>query len=150
MPALTDALLHAAAALLDQVTDVPLRNALLDAAGENGGGIRGHRLVGGEQRDIEAFEVAFDPGGVRGHAGEAVDALDDHGVEGAAVVGGREEFRQAAVALQSDAEAAAVSTGAAVGELLAAALDVPVEGNNRAADGFEDALAGGELTWDRE
>jgi hypothetical protein len=54
---------------------------------------------------------------------------------------------EAAVTLEGDAEARAVCAGAAVGEVLAAALDVPVEADELAAGGVDGAFAGGELPW---
>ena len=150
VPALADALFHAAPALLDQVADVPLGDALLDAAGEDRGRVRGHRLVGGEEGDVALFEVVLDPGRVRRHPGESVDALDDDGVEVAAGEGGLEELRQAAVAGELDTEGVAVGAGSALAELLAAALDVPVAGDDLAACLSDDVLAGGELPRKRE
>jgi hypothetical protein len=67
VPALADALFHAAAALLDQIAHVPLGDSLLDAAREDGGGVRDHRLVACEEADVELFEFALDPRRVRGH-----------------------------------------------------------------------------------
>ena len=150
MPALADALFHAAAALLDQVADVPLGDALLDAAGEDRGRVRGHRLVRGEEGDVALLEVALDPGRVGGHAREPVDALDDDRVEGAAVGSGGEEVGQAAGTGERDGEACAVGAGTALVELLAAALDVPVVGDDLAARLLDDALASGELSRQRE
>ena len=67
VPALADALLHSAAAALDQVAHVPLRDALLDPPGEDRGCVRGHRLVGSEQPDISSFEITLDSGRISGH-----------------------------------------------------------------------------------
>jgi hypothetical protein len=111
---LADAFLHASAALFDQVADVPLRNALLDATGQDGGRVRGHGLVGGEECDVELFEFPLDAGGVGGHARKAVDALHDHCVEAAAVRGDAEQVRKAAVARQREPEGSSVCARAAV------------------------------------
>ena len=61
-----------------------------------------------------------------------------------------EEVGQAAGAGEADGEACAVGAGAALVELLAAALDVPVAGDDLAARLLDDALAGGELPRKRE
>lgn len=68
VPALADAFFHSAAALFDQVADVPFGDALLGAAGEDRGGVGGHWLVGGEEADVALFEVSLDPSRVGGHA----------------------------------------------------------------------------------
>lgn len=51
VPALAHGLLHAAAALFEQVAHVPLGDALLDAAREDRGRVRDHRLICGKQAD---------------------------------------------------------------------------------------------------
>jgi hypothetical protein len=60
VPALADALLHPAAAALDQVAHVPLRDALLDPPGEDRGCVGGHRLISSEQPNISSFEITLD------------------------------------------------------------------------------------------
>ena len=70
--------------LFFQLQPEPFRDALLDAADENGGGadpgdISG--LVGGEQRDALVVEFAFQFEGVVGVAGGAFDVFDHDGGE---------------------------------------------------------------------
>jgi hypothetical protein len=82
VPALLHTLLHPTAGLLEQVAHEPLRNALLDAPGEDRGrGGLAERLVGREQADVSTLELPLDVSRVDHHAREAVDALDDHRVE---------------------------------------------------------------------
>nr|WP_236262161.1 hypothetical protein [Conexibacter woesei] len=150
VPALPDAFLHPAPALLDQIAHVPLGDALLDAAGEDRGRVGDHRLVGREEADVELFKLALDPGGVGGHAREAVDAFDDHGVEAAAVADAGAQVGESAVARDRDAERGAVGAATALGEFLAPTLDVPVVGDDLAACGLDRAPAGRELARDRQ
>ncbi|HZR93030.1 MAG TPA: hypothetical protein VFA44_11575 [Gaiellaceae bacterium] len=149
VPALADALLHAAAALLDQVADVPLGDALLDPASEDGCRVGDHRFVRREQTDVELFEVALDTGCVRGHAREPVDALDEHRVE-RAIARGMKQIVDTAVAWHRDSEAFAGHAVAARVQALAPTLDVPVAGDELATAFANHALASGKLARDRE
>src|SRR5581483_6548417 len=65
-------------ALLDQVADLPPGDPLLYAPGEDRGGVRGHRLVGGVESEVAVLELALDARRVGGHPLEPVDRLDDH------------------------------------------------------------------------
>ncbi|HEY4280556.1 MAG TPA: hypothetical protein VGM91_20200 [Conexibacter sp.] len=150
VPALPDAFLHPAPAFLDQVAYVPLGDALLHAAGEDRGRVGDHRLVCGEEADVELFKLALDPGGVGGHAREAVDALDNHGIEPATVPGASAQIREAAVTRDRDAERGAVGAAPAFRKILTAALDVPEVGDDLAADRFDRAPARRELAGDRQ
>jgi hypothetical protein len=114
VPALQHALLHPTAALLDQVPDVPLGDALLDAAGKDRGGVRGERLVGCEQSDVALLELALDLRGVCGHPREPVDRFDDHGVEGIPFGSSGEQVSKPAVSGHGDAEPRAVALAALV------------------------------------
>jgi len=149
VPALAGALLHAAAALLDQVAHVPLGDVLLDAAGEDRGGVGGHRLVGGEEADVALLELALYLGGIGGHPREAVDRLDDHRVEDPPVGGGVQQVGEPAFTRHRYAEPGAIWCPA-IGESLAARLDVPVVGYDVSTCGLDGTLAGGELAGDRE
>jgi hypothetical protein len=97
VPALAHRLLHPATALFEQIAHIPLGDALLDAAREDRGRVRDHRLVGGEQPDTVLLEFLLDSGGVGCHPREPVDALHDHSVE-AALRGVAEQVVDAAVA----------------------------------------------------
>jgi hypothetical protein len=103
VPSLADALLHPAAALLEQVPYVPLRDALLHPPSEDRRCVRDHRLVGGEQSHADALQFLFDPCRVCGHPREAVDALDDHRVK-ASLRSILEQLGDAAVAGNGDIE----------------------------------------------
>ncbi|WP_228793730.1 hypothetical protein [Nocardia cyriacigeorgica] len=80
-------LLETSAGLLQHFQDVPLRDALFDAAGQDVGGARGGAsaqvdgFVGGEQRDAEALEFVFDAGGEDGAPPDPVDGFADDDVE---------------------------------------------------------------------
>src|SRR6476620_69474 len=55
VPALANGLLHARAAALDQVADIPLCDSLLHPPRENRSGAGVQRLIGGEQRHVIFF-----------------------------------------------------------------------------------------------
>lgn len=150
VPALADALLHPAAALLDEVAHVPLSDALLYPAREDRGGVRGHRLVGSEQSDVAAFKFALYARRVGRHARESVDRLDDHRLEIRCVCGRRQQLGQAALPRHRDTLAPVGAALAALLKGLAPALDVPVAADDLSADGRHGALAGRKLARYRE
>ena len=78
VPALTDALLHPATAALDQITHVPLRDALLDPSCEDRRCTDRHWLIGGKQPYVASFELTLDTRRIRRDPRETIDALDDH------------------------------------------------------------------------
>lgn len=148
VPALTRAFFHPAAASLDEVAHVPLGHALFDAAGEDRGGAGAHRLVGGEQADVVVFELAFDAGGVGGHARKAVDRLDDHRVKAPPIGRGVQQVAQATVTRNPNRPP--VGALSALGERLAATFDVPELRDDLTAARLKRPSACSELTRDRQ
>ena len=132
VPALADALFHAAAALFDQVADVPFGDALFDAAGEDRGRVAGHRLVGRKQpmsRCSSSRSIRVASAVMR----ESRSMLSTMTASKRVCGGGVQEFGEAAVAGQGEPEGVAVAAVAALDELFAAALDVPVGRDDHAA-----------------
>jgi hypothetical protein len=116
------------AGLLQHLQHIPLGQALLDAAGDHLGGALAageQRLVGGQQRHPDPFQVVLDLSAVVGAAGDPLDRLADHPVE-APVGPGRlgQQVAQAAIARHRDGEAVMGDATPTLGQVLAAGLHV--------------------------
>jgi hypothetical protein len=124
--------------LLLQLQPVPFRDALLDAADQDGGGVDAFDvggLVGGEQRDALPGEFFFQFQGVEHVPAGPLDVLADHGGEPGRGRGG----------LAQQVGHPPVTREAGLGELLvgialaavlqvdAAGLDIPVHGGDEPA-----------------
>ncbi|MDX6738141.1 hypothetical protein R9X44_00065 [Actinocorallia sp. A-T 12471] len=121
--------------LLQQLQDVPLGDALLDAAGEGLGRALptgDERLIGGDEQDSGAFQEGFDLLGDVAAASDAGDVLADDGVEPpVGLAGFGQEVLDASVARDRDVEALVSSTVAAGVECFASGFDVVEVGDHR-------------------
>jgi hypothetical protein len=84
VPALAGVLAESVPGLRQHLQDVPLRDALLDPPGEDGGGAfprEQDRLVGSEEGHTDPLQVVLDLGPVVGAPRDPLDRLADDRVE---------------------------------------------------------------------
>lgn len=133
VPALGGVLAETVPGQLEHLADVPLGQHLLRPAHQDLGRLASRRLyalIGGEDRHADAFQVVFDAGRLVHEPSDAIHALADHRIE-TPILARRllQQVGQAAIAGNDEVELV-VGAGPAVGEVLAAGLDVPVEGDD--------------------
>ncbi|MDX8035842.1 hypothetical protein SK803_37070 [Lentzea sp. BCCO 10_0856] len=110
--------------LFEGVEDLVLGHRLVDPALQNS--LRPtpgqcDRFVGGEQRDLDSFQLPFDREALEGAAGDSRDALADHDIESAAWMRGFvEQIGDAAVTSDRDVVALVVLTTTTLVEFHAA------------------------------
>jgi hypothetical protein len=102
VPALTDALLHPATAALDQITHVPLRDALLDPSCEDRRCAGRYWLIGGKQPYVTSFELTLNTRRIRRDPRETIYALDDHSEQRLPMVGSSQQVGQTALPRNRD------------------------------------------------
>src|SRR6266545_5570704 len=117
---------QAIAAGFQHLGDVPLGDGLLDAAGQQGGGVfAAAGLVGGQQQHPGALQFVFDAGAVVGEPRDPVDGLADDGVKAPVGAGGfGEQVVEATVAAQGDVELLVGAAEPAFVAVFAAGFDV--------------------------
>nr|WP_146607842.1 hypothetical protein [Spongiactinospora gelatinilytica] len=107
---------------------VPLGDALLDPARQYRGGalpVERYRLIGGEQRHTEFFQLVFDLGAVEGAAGNTIDGLADDRIEPAIrTTGFGEQILDAAIPGHRDGNTFVRGTETTVFEVFPPGFDV--------------------------
>nr|WP_263641866.1 hypothetical protein [Microbispora cellulosiformans] len=153
VPALLGMGAEAVPGRLHHLDGVPLGDALLDPAGEDGRGtfaVERDRLVGREESDPELFELMLDLRPIERAARDPVDGLANDRVEPAVRPGGfRQQVLNPAIPRNGNREALVGGAVAAVFQVLAARLDV-VEVSDDQGAGRQCRPAVAELTRQRE
>jgi hypothetical protein len=128
---------QAVAAGFQHLGDVPLGDGLLDAAGQQGGGVLAAAgLVGGQQQHPGALQFVFDAGAVVGEPRDPVDGFADDGVKAPVGAGGfGKQVVEATVAAQGDVELLVGAAEPAFVEVFAAGFDVVEVADNGGAGG---------------